>query len=59
MRADDDDSTQAPDQVLDQDPEAKAAVREGRTVTLTVSSATVTMPDIVGKTRERPRARWR
>jgi serine/threonine-protein kinase len=45
-------SDQAPDQVLDQQPESGSKVNVGSAVTLTVSSTTITMPDIVGKTRE-------
>jgi serine/threonine-protein kinase len=46
------DSDQAADQVLDQNPEAGSRVGKGSTVTLTVSSATIVMPDIIGKTQQ-------
>jgi serine/threonine-protein kinase len=46
------DSDQAPEQVLDQHPEAGRKVDKGSTVTLTVSSTTITMPNVVGMTRE-------
>ena len=51
-RVDDDNSTQLPDLVLSQLPEGDSRAAKGATVTLTVSSATVVMPDLVGKTRE-------
>jgi beta-lactam-binding protein with PASTA domain len=47
----DTESTLPPDTVLTQDPEAGLRLRKGGTITLTVSSATVALPDIVGKTR--------
>ena len=49
------DSDQAADQVLDQNPEAGSRVGKGSTVTLTVSSATIAMPDIIGKTQQEAR----
>ena len=49
VRVVDADSDQAPEQVLAQTPEAGSRVGKGSTVTLTVSSSTITVPDIVGK----------
>jgi serine/threonine-protein kinase len=46
------DIDQAANQVLDQNPEAGSRVAKGSTVTLTVSSATIVMPDIIGKTQQ-------
>src|SRR5262249_3122922 len=46
------DSDQAPEQVLVQQPEAGRRAEQGSNVTLTGSSATLTVPDVVGKTRE-------
>jgi beta-lactam-binding protein with PASTA domain len=46
------DSDQAPEQVLAQTPEAGSRVGKDSTVTLTVSSSTITMPDVVGKTTQ-------
>ncbi|MEX2100452.1 MAG: Stk1 family PASTA domain-containing Ser/Thr kinase [Acidimicrobiia bacterium] len=51
VRAEDLDSDQAPEQVLGQLPEAGRKVDSGSTVTLTVSSSTITVPDIVGKSQ--------
>ena len=48
-RVDDLDSDQAPDQVLDQQPEAGRKVDKGSVVTLTVASNEITVPDIIGK----------
>ena len=45
-------SEQDADQVLRQDPVGGAKLREGGTVTLTVSATTVPMPDLVGKTKD-------
>jgi serine/threonine-protein kinase len=45
-------SDQIADQVLRQSPVGGAKLREGGTVTLTVSSTTVALPDVVGKTRD-------
>jgi serine/threonine protein kinase/beta-lactam-binding protein with PASTA domain len=52
VRVDDDGSDQAADQVLAQNPEAGSRVSKGSTVTLTVSSNTITMPDLIGKTTQ-------
>jgi len=46
------DSDQAADQVLAQTPEAGRRVARGSAVTLTVSSATIIMPDLIGKTTQ-------
>jgi beta-lactam-binding protein with PASTA domain len=46
------DSDQAAEQVLAQTPEAGSRVAKGSTVTLTVSSSTITMPDVIGKTTQ-------
>jgi serine/threonine-protein kinase len=48
----DTDSEQAAEQVLDQHPEAGRKVDRGSTVTLTVSSSTITVPNVVGQTRQ-------
>ncbi len=45
-------SAQDADQVLRQDPVGGSKLREGGTVTLTVSATTVPMPDLVGKTKD-------
>ena len=45
-------SAQDADQVLRQDPVSGSKLREGGTVTLTVSATTVPMPDLVGKTKD-------
>jgi serine/threonine-protein kinase len=45
-------SDQDPDQVLRQDPVGGSLLREGGTVTLTVSATTVPMPDVIGKTKD-------
>ncbi|MEX1007435.1 MAG: Stk1 family PASTA domain-containing Ser/Thr kinase [Acidimicrobiia bacterium] len=45
-------SDQKADLVLEQKPGAGLKLRRGGTVTLTVSSATVVLPDIVGKNRQ-------
>jgi serine/threonine-protein kinase len=45
-------SNQDADQVLRQDPVGGSLLREGGTVTLTVSATTVPMPDLVGKTKD-------
>jgi serine/threonine-protein kinase len=47
----DTESQSAPDTVLTQDPEPGLRLRKGGTITLGVSSATVPLPVIVGKTR--------
>ena len=52
VRVDDDGSDQAPDQVLAQTPESGSRVGKGSTVTLTVSSNTITVPDLIGKTAQ-------
>jgi serine/threonine-protein kinase len=55
-----DDETQSstpPDQVIAQAPEAGTKLRKGGTVTLTASSATLTMPDVVNQTREQAQAK--
>jgi eukaryotic-like serine/threonine-protein kinase len=52
VRVDDPNSDQVADQVLDQQPEAGSRVAKGSTVTLTVSSNTITVPDIIGKTTQ-------
>ena len=49
-RTDDEAATRRADLVLGQDPEAGTQGREGRTVVLTVSSTTIAVPDVVGKT---------
>ena len=52
QRTDEDAPYQAPDAVLGQDPEQGRKIPKGGLITLTVSSATITMPDVVGQTRE-------
>jgi beta-lactam-binding protein with PASTA domain len=51
QRTDLDDPQQAPDVVLSQDPEAGRKIAKGGLITLKVSSATIKMPDVVGKNR--------
>jgi serine/threonine-protein kinase len=51
-RVDDDSSDQAPDQVLSQNPEGGSRATKGSVVTLGVSSTTIAVPDVVGKTRD-------
>jgi len=51
QRTDVDDPQQAPDIVLSQSPEAGRKIAKGDLITLTVSSATIKMPDVVGKSR--------
>jgi serine/threonine-protein kinase len=55
-RVDDDSSDQAPDQVLSQNPEGGSRATKGSVVTLGVSSATIAVPDVVGKTRDQAAA---
>jgi serine/threonine-protein kinase len=45
-------SDQDADQVLRQDPVGGSLLKEGGTVTLTVSATTVPMPDLIGKTKD-------
>jgi serine/threonine-protein kinase len=51
-RVDDPTSDQAPDLVLSQSPEGGARANKGSVVTLKVSSNTIVVPDVVGKTRD-------
>jgi serine/threonine-protein kinase len=51
-RTDVDEPTEIPDKVMGQDPEQGRKIPKGGLVTLTVSSATITMPNVVGQTRE-------
>jgi serine/threonine-protein kinase len=51
QRVDDEGSSQPPDQVLTQVPEGDSRANKGSTVTLTVSSTTIVVPNIVGKTQ--------
>jgi serine/threonine-protein kinase len=55
-RVDDDSSDQAPDQVLTQTPEGGSRATKGSVVVLGVSSATIAVPDVVGKTRDQAAA---
>jgi serine/threonine-protein kinase len=52
----DQDSTQIANLVLGQSPEAGRKVDRGSTVTLTVSSATITVPNVVGQMRDQAQA---
>jgi beta-lactam-binding protein with PASTA domain len=52
VRTDVDDPTEVADKVLGQDPEAGRKIPKGGTITLQVSSATITMPNVVGQTRD-------
>jgi serine/threonine-protein kinase len=47
----DEESTQPPDQVLEQSPASGQKLEKGGTVTLTVSKATFAMPNLIGKQR--------
>jgi serine/threonine-protein kinase len=49
VEREDEESNQPADQVLGQDPPQGQKLERGETVTLTVSSATVTLPNVVGK----------
>jgi serine/threonine-protein kinase len=49
-------SDQPIDQVIDQKPEGGLLARKGRTIVLTVSSAEVTIPNLVGQTYEQAEA---
>jgi beta-lactam-binding protein with PASTA domain len=51
-RTDVDDPSEIADKVLGQDPEAGRKIPKGGTIALKVSSATITMPNVVGQTRE-------
>jgi serine/threonine-protein kinase len=51
-REDVDEPSQPAEQVLAQDPEAGSKLERGGKVTLSVSSATVVVPDLKGKTRD-------
>jgi beta-lactam-binding protein with PASTA domain len=51
-RTDVDDPTEIADKVLGQDPESGRKIPKGGKITLSVSSATITMPNVVGQTRE-------
>jgi serine/threonine-protein kinase len=60
VRKDDESQPSTPaDQVLGQSPEAGSKLAKGGTVTLTVSSATITVPDVVKQTREQASAALR
>ena len=50
VEREDEESNQPADQVLGQDPPQGQKLERGETITLTVSSATVTLPNVVGKT---------
>jgi eukaryotic-like serine/threonine-protein kinase len=50
-RQDVDEPQQAPDLVLSQDPETGRKIPKGGLITLTVSSPTIAMPDIVGQAK--------
>jgi len=52
QRTDEDAPYQAPDAVLGQDPEQGRKIPEGGLITLTVSSPTIAVPDVVGQTKE-------
>jgi beta-lactam-binding protein with PASTA domain len=56
IRVDDAAPGQPADQVLSQRPVAGSKLEKGGTVTVTVSSADVTMPNVVGQTREAAQA---
>jgi len=56
IRVDDPAPGQPADQVLAQRPQAGSKIAKGGTITVTVSSPNVTMPDVVGQTREAAQA---
>jgi serine/threonine-protein kinase len=59
-RVDDNTQVNTPaDQILGQNPEAGSKLTKGGTITLTVSSATLTVPDVVNQTREQATAKMK
>ncbi|HUF84362.1 MAG TPA: Stk1 family PASTA domain-containing Ser/Thr kinase [Acidimicrobiia bacterium] len=55
VEREDEESNQPENQVLEQDPAQGQKLEKGGTVTLTVSSSTVTIPNVVGKTEAQAR----
>jgi beta-lactam-binding protein with PASTA domain len=51
-RTDVDEPTEVADKVMGQSPEAGRKIRKGGLITLKVSSPTITMPNVVGQTRD-------